>query len=283
MTTPISLDLAFNLIQSLRLAHAIMETNYDVYLLPEDENKFSILREKFGVEYKISNQLPGKVNNIKISHSQPQTSIGSIDRPLIFPHAIFNYCKSLWAENRNMRFTFAGLVTESRQEFFSKIIQLNYPKSSLNFNSWIRPSFFSSMQTKIEFKLGINNEEKITKRKYKDIVFWSSKRGRKFPIKSWDDEYFKLLANSEFVLCPNGDYIWTYRFFESIMCGAIPIIEDYCSLYDGFRFKTIEEPIQKMKWSQEDAEHNYNLCQSRLTIPMDILQAEIANLLSENV
>lgn len=282
MSKSLYLDLPLNLIQSVRLAHAIMETNYEVVILPKDEEKFLILQNKFEVKYKISNQLPAKLNEINILHSQPQTSVGSLERPLIFPHGIFRYCKSLWSEQRDIRFAFAGLVTDNRKQFFKKIITLNYPQNHLNFDRWIRPSLLSKLQSKIANKLGIDQEKKTTKRKYKDIVFWSSQRGRQFPIKSWDDEYFKLLANSEFVFCPNGDYIWTYRFFEAAMCGAIPIIEDYCAVYDGFRFRTIEESIHTMNWSQEDADHNYNLCQSLLTVPIDILQQEIANLLSRN-
>jgi len=35
MTTSLSLDLPFDLIQSLRLAHAVMETTYEVCLAPQ--------------------------------------------------------------------------------------------------------------------------------------------------------------------------------------------------------------------------------------------------------
>ena len=36
---------------------------------------------------------------------------------------------------------------------------------------------------------------------------------------------FRLLR-SKFVLWPNRDYIWSYRFFETVMSGAIPIVEE---------------------------------------------------------
>jgi hypothetical protein len=46
------------------------------------------------------------------------------------------------------------------------------------------------------------------------------------------------MARAQFVLCPNGDFTWTYRFFESIIFRAIPIIEDYTHHYDGYYYYT---------------------------------------------
>lgn len=37
--------------------------------------------------------------------------------------------------------------------------------------------------------------------------------------------FFKIMKNSNFTLCPAGDAPWSMRFFESIMCGSIPIVE----------------------------------------------------------
>lgn len=63
------------------------------------------------------------------------------------------------------------------------------------------------------------------------------------------------------------------------MCGAIPIVESYCSAYEGFRFRRMEESVKDMVWEQEDAEHNFRLCRERLTIPKEKLKNEIARLL----
>ena len=279
MNTSLSLNLPFNYIQSIRLAHAIMETNYDIYIPREDENKFIPLKQKFGIKYKIITIPDSVPSEIKISHKEPKTSIGSINRSLIFPHQIFSYCKSLWSDNRNIQFSFAGLITENRKQFFRRFVKINYPDSKFNFKKLALLELQSKFKSKIEHKIGVHNIPKAIKFKYNKILFWSSERGRNFPVKVWDDDYFRLLASSKFVLCPSGDYTWSYRFFEACRCGAIPIIEDFCSIYDGYRFKTINEPLNTIIWSKKDAEHNYNLCQSRLTVPLDRLQEEIAELL----
>jgi hypothetical protein len=89
---------------------------------------------------------------------------------------------------------------------------------------------------------------------------WSSERGRRFPTKAWDEEYFQMLADSEHVLCPSGDYQWSYRFFEACLCGAVPIVEAGSPLYDGFRYRLMTDRRDAAPWSAADAEHNYRPC-----------------------
>jgi hypothetical protein len=49
---------------------------------------------------------------------------------------------------------------------------------------------------------------------------------------AWSDRaffnrhFFEVLRRSRFALCPAGDAPWSNRFFEAVMCGAIPIVED---------------------------------------------------------
>jgi len=113
-----------------------------------------------------------------------------------------------------------------------------------------------------------------------EVTFWSSNRGRVFPGKSWDEEYYAFLAQSQFVLCPSGDFVWTYRFFEAALCGAIPIIERACPAYTGFRFRTMDDPLDTLVWSLEEAEYNFQQCRDRLTLPTHELSAELAALLA---
>jgi hypothetical protein len=40
----------------------------------------------------------------------------------------------------------------------------------------------------------------------------------------YDYSYYDRMMSSRFALAPDGDFAWTYRFLEAIMCGAIPII-----------------------------------------------------------
>ena len=271
----IQINMVFNLIQQIRLVHALTESKYPIGIPITEEFKFKALKERFGIQF--ANNDGHKIDicsSLNIDHTEPITSVGDIVRPLIFPHAISSYCRSLWADRRKHRYSFQGLITEKRKELLE-----NWIEDKLN--RIVRLSSQKSALTKVKglfSKLGLDATQK---RYIGQLLLWESDRGRTFPIKAWDDEYFRVLANTEFVLCPSGDFIWSYRFFESILCGAIPIVEKDCSAFSGFRFLSFHDDAAefKFKWSLEDAEYNYKVCVEKVTVPSAILNDEIANIL----
>lgn len=274
----IYLNLPSGLIQTIRLTQALMESDFDVCIKEEDVNKYMELRKIFGIKYIQESTNCRNVSFVSLSHDKPLTTIGSIERPLIFPHGIVKYCKTIWNDKREVRCSFTGLITTKRKSILDSYIKKNYP--NLEFNLAITNSFYAKLRMRLMRLLKIKEKSKQTR--FNDILIWSSNRGRKFPIKAWDEEYYKVLSNSEFVLCPNGDFIWTYRFYEAILCGAIPIIESKCSNYNDFRYRTMEEPLNELVWSREDAEYNYNLCVQRLTVPLEILNSELSTILDHS-
>lgn len=88
-----------------------------------------------------------------------------------------------------------------------------------------------------------------------------SSRGRDIETKSKDIWYFDLIGKSRFVLCPDGDFTWTYRFFEAVMVKAIPIIENECNLYKGFKYYRKGDNYE---YRQDWIEHNINKMSSML-------------------
>ncbi|SES69039.1 exostosin domain-containing protein [Thalassotalea agarivorans] len=269
----IKLQKPFHLIQEIRLAHAITESRFNVEIPTSQQEKFSIFEETMGINFNQPTAESVDVAHLmSINHKDPKTSFGDIERTLIFPLAITNHCKTLWKEKRKNKYSFQGLVTDKRKKLLEHWISNNITKHIFSFDA---PPSIKEKLTKIFFPVAVPKEGNIDVRKIGKLLLWSSDRGRNFPIKSWDNEYFKVLANSKFVLCPSGDYVWSYRFFESILCGAIPVIEEYCEAYNGFRFQYMSEKASNLKWSKEDAEYNFNLCVERLTIPQRDLDNEI--------
>lgn len=57
-----------------------------------------------------------------------------------------------------------------------------------------------------------------------EVVFTSEGRSIRKQTGVYDYNYYDKLMSSRFALAPNGDFPWTYRFLEGIMCGAIPIV-----------------------------------------------------------
>jgi hypothetical protein len=85
------------------------------------------------------------------------------------------------------------------------------------------------------------------------------------------------------VLCPNGRFVWTYRFFEATLCATIPIVQITCELYEGFRYLTMDDDVEQMIWNEADALHSAALCRERLTVHRGELKDEIRHLLRVNV
>ena len=48
---------------------------------------------------------------------------------------------------------------------------------------------------------------------------------------SENEFYFKTMCSSEFILCPAGDGPWSFRFYESLLCGSIPIVTSWHHTY----------------------------------------------------
>lgn len=70
--------------------------------------------------------------------------------------------------------------------------------------------------------------------KFPEATIIYTDRGRDDSIKGHDAEYWDLMSRAKYVLCPDGDFVWTYRFFEAVACGAVPIIQSLCDMYRGF-------------------------------------------------
>ena len=273
-----AINLPLQYLQAIRLTHALMESDYKVHISKEHKNKFSLLKNIFNLEYQVGIEEVPILNPVKFNHTNPSSQIGCVKRTLIFPQASFDYCRQLWLDKRNIQICFAGLVTEKRKNTLEKWFKNNFPNSRFKLPTQQRLGI--RLVNKLLRQLNLPVLPSTYKTELNGVVFWSSNRGRVFPVKAWDEEYFRLLADSQFVLCPSGDYIWTYRFFESIMCGAIPIIEKSCSAYEGFRFFTMNDSIDSLKWSEEDVNYNFQLCFKRLTVSSEELNEEIGKILS---
>lgn len=80
-----------------------------------------------------------------------------------------------------------------------------------------------------------------------------STNGRIEETRDKDDQYFKTLGQTSFALCPNGDFVWTYRFFEAVFLKAIPVVEEDCELYDGYKYYKLGDVLE---YRPEWVEHN---------------------------
>ena len=68
--------------------------------------------------------------------------------------------------------------------------------------------------------------------------------------------YFESMCQSKFVLCPAGDSLWSFRFYETLMCKSIPIVE---SIHHTYRSREEAELNYKyILYTQIENDINYN-------------------------
>lgn len=293
---PFRVNLPFDLIQSIRLIHALLETNYDVRIRRHHLPKTRNLERVFGIDVKGGGSAIPELPGMEIQHEGlPLVRVGSIERPLIFARGMVDHCRSLWKEDRPMRACFAGRLHEDRRRILRQWMQEQFPEHGavdmpdqaavdrrVRLRKRVKNYAGRILRGPLRPLRGYVRVPTVERRtKEKGVVFMVSDRGWCHPTKTWDPSYFQLLASSKFVLCPDGRYVWTYRFFEAAMCGAIPIVQNECSLYDGYRYYTMDDALREMEWNYSDALHNQELCRERMTIPPDRLNAEIGRLVDQ--
>jgi glycosyltransferase involved in cell wall biosynthesis len=229
---PQMFPLPLDKIQNIRLYQAAAEQNPNLFVPEKWAPVVRHLRRQFPEmpENLARGTIPSAAGTW-VSHDAPATSYMRQKMPLVFPKSVAGRCAGGYDESARAIFaSFAGLRTDARRDAIEKWTRDVYKDSSEN--------------VKIEF----------------------TDRGRDFPRKAWDQEYYDVMKNSRFVLCPDGDFVWTYRFFEAVMCGAIPIIQNNCDLYDGFFFYDMETPLEKLAYRPDKARENLELFLDRYTL-----------------
>jgi hypothetical protein len=250
-------------IQQIRAVQALDELGLELKILAVEDDNFRILNKYFGFKYSILNsRSEGQTFHhirdlLNINHKEPTTTLCGVSKSLIFPKCIPEFLRSLWSDHRDVPISFSGLITDKRRSTLNHWLANVLEERNLISSE----GYWDKIKRKLVDKY--NLPFSMIKR-FGIFHVHSSHRGRTFPIKSWDIDYYKFLLKSQFVLCPSGDFVWTYRFFESIMCGAIPIIEESCGAYDGFRFYTMKD--KNLVYRKDWVEDNYGLCLERLTL-----------------
>jgi len=289
------IDLPANLIQAIRLTHALLETPFDVHLPSEHAHKLRRLQDVFGIELREADDTAPPLPGISVEHNVdggPVSRVGRIERPLIFAHGMADHLETLWPKARRLRVSFAGRLHEARRTVIEEWMSLQFPDLDIpmpnqsavdrrvdrrkQLQSWGERWLRGPLRHLRQW-IELPPAEQSVRRG--GVLLMTSDRGWGFPTKAWDHTYFQTLADSSFVLCPDGRFVWTYRFFEAVLCGAIPIVENTCELYDGFRYFTMDDPIKEMMWNEADALHNASHCRKRLTVPRSDMNDEIRRLL----
>lgn len=226
MFTDLNIDRPINLIQEVRTLHSLCENGVSLYCDSHNYQKLLPLKEFFDCNINLGLNPSGKSFSEVVSIIHHEPTT-KIDN--IVKNLIFP--KSLidfcQEENDNKldEIYFRGLITGKREKSIEKL------KSITN----------------------------------KTITIDSSNKGREFPLKTFDKDYFDEMKKYRFVFCPDGDFVWSYRFFETIMCGAIPIVENESALFSGFYYYNLKSDLNSIEWNKEWVIKNLELLKQNFT------------------
>lgn len=160
-----------------------------------------------------------EIIEIKTNHELPLTIIQSeFESTLIFPKLI-NDLYFVNDDEKINKIYFRGLFTLSR---FIEIAKLLF---RINDFKGLIILFSNILFRKKEYIISTNR-----------VFINFTTRGRISEFKYLDNDYYAQMSKYRFIFCPKGDYIWTYRFFEAILVGGLPICIKVAESYQGFKF-----------------------------------------------
>lgn len=223
--------LDLNYLQNIRFLCALLEIDKDISVPLTFKSTMSFLNNYFNYDVTYDTENLKKPDFIDFNHQKPYIKYKNITKPLVFPKKLIDFCNK--PVSKIYDFTFTGIKTQNRAEILNKWLE-KYTGKNISLKNKNRFEFDKSF---IKF----------------------SKNGRIFPHKAMDKNYYKTLMHSKFVLCPNGDFVWTYRFFEAVMCNAIPVIEEYCDIYKDFVFYTMDSSPKTLKYDKKIIKHNQKI------------------------
>ena len=168
-----------------------------------------------------------RVVDIKINHSAPLTCIvGYFSAPLIFPKRILiDHFKPF--SLKIDKIYFRGLFTKKRLiETLLMLINIKDTKAIFILSN--------------NLLKGLKSFKICTKKVFMDFTV----RGRQTEFKYLDENYYNEMSNYKYIFCPKGDFEWTYRFFEAVQVGSLPLSKSAIDLYSGFYYlNTFQKPI----------------------------------------
>ncbi len=176
-----------------------------------------------------------EIKNLHIDHGTPLNFNNGIQYNLIFPNSFLTDIENLLPKEKDIDYLFIGTIKGPHREFLTK---WNCKKSYISFNG----KQFEHPRDNIEHPY------------YKQNYF--------------NENYFKEMCRSKFVLAPGGctpkfntkrqawDFLWTYRFWESVLCRCIPITDEPDPVWHNeYKFyKTNDIHVYRDDW----VSHNLN-------------------------
>ena len=181
---------------------------------------------------------PGS-QRISVDHINGRSNVSGIEVGLVFPKIFFDYAEALYcAGEKTITYYFDG-----------------YQGDDDGRKTMLKP--FTILD---------------------DAVIVFSRTGREQQSKGrFNVEYYRQISESKFVLCPHqkdwpysDSVIWTYRFVEACMAGAIPVVFNETPLSreftQGIQFVSDKEALSGVEYDIDVVRCNMLVARERFTL-----------------
>lgn len=146
------------------------------------------------------------------------------------------------------------------------------PKISLQNRKWVigfakkhfdEASYFCNTSKGLQLTKGWNKLGNYDKTYSTAVKFFVPKFHPQKKRNQFDKKYYEKMCASKFSLCPAGDKLWSMRFYESLLCRTIPIVNRKEETYRTEAESKIDYKFyyttDKLVYREDWVEHNYNL------------------------
>ena len=180
---------------------------------------------------------------------------------------IYSYLKKYFPSTR---YTFKrGKTVPVNLDHKEPFVQINgqkkvliYPKQAFDLSK----KFWNPKRTKVFFRGFVPFFREEALKQWEGLATIEKvDTGRKSINRFWDETYLTATGKAEFVLCPDGGWPWSYRFYEAVLCGAIPIVQTECDIYQGYNYFKWNEQ-DKLQYDLTRAIENFERARLELTI-----------------
>ena len=149
-------------------------------------------------------------------------------------------------------------MRRGEEAFLNRKWIIPFIEEKFNDNSYLQ---FTDKQTKKHIERMGNYDYSHIKEGYVPRLR-GERRGHK--PNYFDKEYFNNLSKSKFCLCPAGEFMWSMRFYEALMCKCIPIVD---KIDETFRneaeskldYKYYLTSSSEFVYREDWVEHNYKI------------------------
>ena len=177
---------------------------------------------------------------------------------MIYSYAIFpkRVYKSVDLKmERKYYFIFIGALLNDTKTYNNRKWILSFIKKQFNSNSYLQ---FTDQITRRNYQPSGSYDHTLQQKGFVP---------KEVPINErnyFDQTYFRKLSQSKFCLCPGGDANWSMRFYESLMCKCIPIVDTIEETYRSkeeshLDYKYYLSSDKEFVYRNDWVEHNYEL------------------------